>query len=205
MGSPLRVGSHQYLPQSSSLESLGIITCFGDYDFSLHTTLQNVICFYYVLTLGILLLHLSDPAAVSLVCWPSDRASDLPECWVSSTPLSKRNPFLCRAQAESGLPVLVGRIMASKHTHVLILETCTSYCKRHFTNIMEVRILRSFHGGGEAKNLPVSAGDAGSISKLGRPPGEGNDNPLQYSCVGNPMDRGAWWATVHGIARVRLD
>ena len=95
--------------------------------------------------------------------------------------------------------------MASKHTHVLILETCISYCKRYFTNIMEVRILRCFPGGGEVKNLPVNAGDSGSISELGRSPGEGNDNPLQYSCVGNPMDRGAWWATVHGIARVRLD
>ena len=158
-----------------------------------------------MLTLGILLVHLSDPAAVSLVGWHSDRASDLPECWVSSTPLGKRDPFLCRAQAENGLPVWVGRIMASKHTHVLILETCISYCKRYFTNIMEVRILRCFPGGGEVKNLPVNAGDSGSISELGRSPGEGNDNPLQYSCVGNPMDRGAWWATVHGIARVRLD
>ena len=70
---------------------------------------------------------------------------------------------------------------------------------------MEVRVLRCFPGGGEVKNLPFNAGDLGSISELGRSPGEGNDNPLQYSCVGNPMDRGAWWATVHGIPRVRLD
>ena len=54
------------------------------------------------------------------------------------------------------------------------------------------------------KNLPVNAGDAGdigSIPGLGRFPGEGNGNPLQYSCLGNPMDRGAWWATVHKVAK----
>ena len=50
------------------------------------------------------------------------------------------------------------------------------------------------------KNLPASAGDVGSISELGRSPGEGNGNPLQYSCLGNPMDRGTWRATVHGVA-----
>ena len=43
-------------------------------------------------------------------------------------------------------------------------------------------------------------GDAGLIPGLGRSPGEGNGNPLQYSCLENPMDRGAWWATVHGVA-----
>ena len=51
------------------------------------------------------------------------------------------------------------------------------------------------------KNLPASSGDArdpGSIPGSGRSPEGGNDSPLQYSCLGNPMDRGAWWATVHG-------
>ena len=43
----------------------------------------------------------------------------------------------------------------------------------------------------------------GSISRLGRSPGEGNGSPLQYSCLGNPMDRGAWWVTVHGVRRVQ--
>ena len=51
------------------------------------------------------------------------------------------------------------------------------------------------------KNLPANEGDIGSIPGLGRSRGEGNDNPLQYSCLGNPMDRGAWQATVHGIAK----
>ena len=54
------------------------------------------------------------------------------------------------------------------------------------------------------KNLLSNAGDAGDMgSILGseRSPGGGNDNPLQYSCLGNPMDRGAWWATVHGVTK----
>jgi len=51
------------------------------------------------------------------------------------------------------------------------------------------------------KNPPASAGDMGSIPGQGRSPGEGNSHPLQYSCLGNPMDRGAWQATAHGIAK----
>ena len=51
------------------------------------------------------------------------------------------------------------------------------------------------------KNPPASAGDGGSISDPGRSPGEENGNPLQYSCLENPMDRGAWRATVHGVAK----
>ena len=54
------------------------------------------------------------------------------------------------------------------------------------------------------KNLPISAGDlkdAGSILGSGRSPGGGHGNPLQYSCLENPMDRGAWQATVHGVAK----
>ena len=50
------------------------------------------------------------------------------------------------------------------------------------------------------KNLSVHTGDAGLIAGSGRSPGVGNGNPLQYPCLGNPTDRGAWWATVHGVA-----
>ena len=52
------------------------------------------------------------------------------------------------------------------------------------------------------KNSPAKQEFVGSIPGFGRSPGEGNDNPLQYSCLGNLMDRGAWLATVHGVARV---
>ena len=53
------------------------------------------------------------------------------------------------------------------------------------------------------KNLPANAGDLGSIPGSGSSPGEGNDNPLQYSCLENPVDRGGWWAAVHGVAQSR--
>ena len=60
-----------------------------------------------------------------------------------------------------------------------------------------------FPGGSEDKASACNAGDPGSIPGLGRSPGEGNGNPLQYSCLENPMDRGAWRATVHGVAKSR--
>ena len=62
-------------------------------------------------------------------------------------------------------------------------------------------VFQGFPGGSVVKNLPTDAGDAGSISGSGRFPGGGNGNPLQYSCLGNPMDRGVWWATVHAHAK----
>ena len=58
-----------------------------------------------------------------------------------------------------------------------------------------------FPGGSEVKVSARNAGGLGSIPGLGRSPGEGNGNPLQYSCLENPMDGGAWWATVHGVAK----
>ena len=55
------------------------------------------------------------------------------------------------------------------------------------------------------KDSACNAGDPYSVPGLGRSPGEGNGNPLQYSCLENPMDKGAWRATVHGVTRVRHD
>ena len=55
------------------------------------------------------------------------------------------------------------------------------------------------------KNQPADADDASWISGFGRSPGKGSGNPLQYSCLGNLMDKGAWWATVHGVKRVGHD
>ena len=57
-----------------------------------------------------------------------------------------------------------------------------------------------FSDGSVAKNPPANAGD-GFDPWSGRSSGEGNVNPVQYSCLGNPMDRGAWWATVHGVTK----
>ena len=58
-------------------------------------------------------------------------------------------------------------------------------------------------GGSGGKESACNAGDLGLIPGLGRSPGEGNGNPLQHSCLENPMDGGAWWATVHGFAKNR--
>ena len=56
-------------------------------------------------------------------------------------------------------------------------------------------------GGSDGKESTCKAGDLSSIPGLGRSPGEGNGNPLHYSCLENSMDRGAWWATVHGVTK----
>ena len=61
----------------------------------------------------------------------------------------------------------------------------------------------SFPGGAVVKNPPANAGDTGLMPESGRSPGEGNCKPLQYSCLGNPTDREAWWAAAHGV--VELD
>ena len=62
-------------------------------------------------------------------------------------------------------------------------------------------MLVGFPGGSVVENQPLNAGDMGSIPGSGRSPGEGNGHPVQYSCLGNPMDRGAWRATFHGAAK----
>ena len=61
--------------------------------------------------------------------------------------------------------------------------------------------LMGFPGGSDGKASSCNAGDLGLIPGLGRSPGEGNGNPLQYSCLENPMNRGAWWVTVHRVAK----
>ena len=70
-----------------------------------------------------------------------------------------------------------------------------------FSRVLEDR--QGFRVGAEVKVSACNVGDLGSIPGSGRSPGEGNGNPLQYSCLENPMDRGAWWATIHGVAKSR--
>ena len=62
---------------------------------------------------------------------------------------------------------------------------------------------QDFPGGSDGKVSAYNVGDPGSIPGLGRSPGEGNGNPLQYSCLENPMDGGAWLGSVHGVAKSR--
>ena len=58
-----------------------------------------------------------------------------------------------------------------------------------------------FPGGSDGKESTCNVGDLGSVPGLGRSHGEGNDSPLQYSCLENPMDRGDWWAVVHEVTK----
>ena len=75
-----------------------------------------------------------------------------------------------------------------------------------WTPFKELICLRAYYntdfpGGSVVKNTPANAGDTGSIPELGGFPLEGNANPLWYSCLETPMDRGSWWATVHGNSK----
>ena len=67
--------------------------------------------------------------------------------------------------------------------------------------LKEMGIPDHLPGGSDGKASACNAGDPGLIPGLGRSPGEGNGNPLQYSCLANPTDRGAWWVTVHGVTK----
>ena len=112
--------------------------------------------------------------------------------WLSNIPLYKCTiprllyPFICR--------------------WTFRLLPCLGYCKQccneHWATWM---LSNSSQAVLVVKNLPANAGDIrdmGSIPGFGISPGEGHGNPLQYSCLENPMDRGAWWVTVHGSQRV---
>ena len=68
-------------------------------------------------------------------------------------------------------------------------------------NLLGIMVVFGFPGGSVMKNPLASAGDVGLIPGSGRSPGGRNGNLFQYSCLRNPMDRGVWWATVHGVAK----
>ena len=86
--------------------------------------------------------------------------------------------------------------MAHRNEHV---ELC---------GFVKMALFWGFPGGTVGKNPPANAGDArdvGSMPELGRSPGGGNSNPFQYSCLRNPVDRGAWWVTVPGVTTNRTN
>ena len=68
-------------------------------------------------------------------------------------------------------------------------------------SLLETSIVRDYPSGSDSEASAYNADDLGSIPGSGRSPGEGNGDPLQYSCLENPVDGGAWWATVHGVAK----
>ena len=84
---------------------------------------------------------------------------------------------------------------------ILVDGECSHEIKRHL--FLGRKVMTNLPGGSEVKTSACNAGDLGSIPGLGRSPGEGNGNPLQYSCLESPMDGGACWATVYGVAKSR--
>ena len=89
----------------------------------------------------------------------------------------------------------------STHTHSQFLPSLPYAQQLERRLECSVKLCSNNLGGSEVKASACNAGDLGSIPGLGRSPGEGNSNPFQYSCLENPMDGGAWWATVHGVAK----
>ena len=86
----------------------------------------------------------------------------------------------------------------SRHKSLIYFAgICLQKCVQDYVSLFWCWV---FPGGLVVKNMPASAGDTSLIPGLGRSPGEGNGTLLQYSCLENPMDRGAWWATVYGVA-----
>ena len=75
------------------------------------------------------------------------------------------------------------------------------YMPQSSPNYINISIIMGLPIGSVVKNMFANAGEVGCISGSARSPGEGNSNPLQYSCLGNPMGRGTWQATVHGVAK----
>ena len=79
-------------------------------------------------------------------------------------------------------------------------DPAVAYTIRPFSSQVKLKKEPGFPGG-SVDNLPANAGDMNSIPGQGRSPGEENGYPLQYSCLENPMDRGAWWATVREVTK----
>ena len=120
-----------------------------------------------------------------------------------SAVLEMRQPPGCvRGNAEIFMEVHLVFSCLQHATPLSLQGTKSSLFKKCVS--LEMRInCRAFGVAQVVKNLPANTGDPGSIPGSRRSPGEGHANPLQYSCLENPMDTGAWRATVHGVYKVR--
>ena len=110
-----------------------------------------------------------------------------------------------RMEERIGATCLEGREFKEKIISIMCLTLTKIWSPTKF--VPEINSIYLYNWGFPSdslvKNLPAKVGDRGSIPELGRSPRGGNGNLLQYSCLGNPLDRGAWCATVHGVAESR--
>ena len=88
-------------------------------------------------------------------------------------------------------------------TYQTFLLRCSDRCNILRKDFLPDKVIPGFPGGSDSKDAACKVGDLGSIPGLGRCSGEGNGNPLKYSCLENPVDRGAWWVMVHGVTNSR--
>ena len=96
--------------------------------------------------------------------------------------------------------VLLAMLLVVCLFHLSCITKCVTEPQ---VELIMFRQLKDFPGSSDNKESACNAGDPGSIPGLGRSPEGRNGNSLQYSCLENPMDRGAWWVTVHGVAKSR--
>ena len=143
-----------------------------------------------------LLLLLPPPPGLSVVCLSVTGPS-------TPLPMAQELPDSPATSLTSSSPVASTSLQSDRLCHKL----------SHFSSILlrvdvfSLKIIYSpiivFSSGSDSRESACNAGDPGTIPGLGRCPGEGNGYPLQYSCLENSMERGAWWATVHGVAKSR--
>ena len=129
-----------------------------------------------------------------------EKRKDIP-LWIqtSNKNLNTENMFILHS-----LPCISGcNLIQHEVALSLIWETGHILCSQHLPVCLPctTEMLRGFHNGSAGKEPTCTAGDAGSIPESGRSPGGGSGKPLLYSCLQNPMDRGAWRATVHRVIK----
>ena len=146
--------------------------------------------------------HTTPPAAVwqHTRCWPPGKPMRVPARRVPTGKSSHRQLRLGMDRSP--------RLQEGKQVYSLYYAVCINSSGRVSLSSVQgkfnMRIETFFPGATVVKNPPTNAGDAGNMSSIpgsGRFPGEGNCNVLQYSCLENSMDRGAWWSTVSGVAK----
>ena len=141
------------------------------------------------------------------------QANRIAECKSKRTQSTvNRVPALSRTLGADGslvskfhlaFPPTLGRAICITQTPDSNVNLIQKILNRHTQSMFHPLSLHpgGFPTGSDGKESTCNAGDLGSIPGSERSPGGGKDNPFQYSCLGNPMERGAWWATVHGVAK----